>query len=94
MLTILCFIVNLGFLFGYDSVAADTGVYRLKGFVTNKIVTHGKGNGYFVRVRDDATSTVYKFEVTGAVYRKTPLTSEFDKQFNIDKLGILYRKEE
>ncbi|HEY4150454.1 MAG TPA: hypothetical protein VGM41_16055 [Chitinophagaceae bacterium] len=94
LLTIVCFIVNLGFLFGYDSMAADTGTYRLRGFVTNKIVTHGKGNGYFVWVRDDFKATVYKFEVTRAVYDKTPLTSEFDKQFNIDKLGILYRKEE
>ena len=80
-----------------DYCLPNNKVLSIKGVVMNKrIELHGgrvTSKVFFLSVTDTVTTQNYYFEVKKFIYDKYERNDVFVKDFNVSKLGMIYRKE-
>lgn len=87
--------INTGILLHENLLLGDAGKLQINGVVMNKNIGSGtKGRRkYFVSISDTTSKLNYYFSVKKYVYEQTKRGDVVSKDFNINKLGIIYRKE-
>ncbi len=93
---LLALILNMGTLLHADLFSGDSGKLVIKGVVMNKNIEYdSKGHKvYYISISDTITKLNYYFEVKRRVYDHTSRDNIVNQDFNISKLGIIYRKDE
>jgi len=94
----LFFILNAGWMLFVDFCLPNNEVLSIKGIVLNKRIELRSGRGpkriFFLSVTDTITTQNYYFEVKKFIYDKYERNDVFVKEFNVSKLGMIYRKNE
>jgi hypothetical protein len=92
---LLGFVMNTGILLHEDLFLGYAGKLRINGVVMNKNTRSGsKGRKeYFISISDTNSTLNYYFTVKKYVYEQTKRGDVVSKDFNISRLGIIYRKE-
>jgi hypothetical protein len=93
---LLAFMLNVGIFFHTDMFFGNAGLLRINGVIMNKdfkLDRRGRKE-YFVSISDTGSKLNYYFRVRSDVYKNIKREQAFNKEFEISKLGILYRKEQ